>query len=487
MTTRAASPECTVEPQHPASAGRSRTGWLLAWLAVLPVAVFRAGTMAEGDTFWEIRTGLITIGHRAIPRVDPFSWTVHGKPWTENSWGFDVVVAFAYRVAGLPGVAWICAGLAIAVAGLVLLLARQLGASPLVAGPVLMSGAALLIAWLSARPQLVDYCAFLVLVVLLRRIAEGTSRVPSVLLVGLLSIVWVNLHAAALLAVAITGVCAVLLHTRSATRAGGWWCVAAGAAALAGSLVNPYGPGVLTQTQHVQSVSAGLVVEWAHFDVGSPVQPVMLALGLVALVLATRRRDAVIAGALGALAAGSVVAIRFLPFLVLLALPVLAASISSVSNPALLRYVRSRRAMFYRCGTAGWLAVGVIAALSVTHIGRPDPALYPTKIVHAISAGCRLFTTDTLGDFVILERPDVPVSLDSRFDLYGRRRILADQWTLRGRGDLSSELAGAGCVLVPPAYGLANRLHRDSAWQAATSNPAAALFVRRPAQPGAPS
>src|SRR5579863_5892321 len=39
--------------------------WFLAWLAFLPVTVARAGTLAEPDTFWQVRTGLLTISHGA--------------------------------------------------------------------------------------------------------------------------------------------------------------------------------------------------------------------------------------------------------------------------------------------------------------------------------------------------------------------------------------------------------------------------------------
>ena len=80
---------------------------------------------------------------------------------------------------------------------------------------------------------------------------------------------------------------------------------------------------------------------------------------------------------------------------------------------------------------------------------------------------------------MILQRPDAPVSLDSRFDLYGRQRVLADVRALQGRGNPVSELTGAGCVLVPPTSGLASQLHRDPAWQVRASGAAAILFVRR--------
>jgi hypothetical protein len=82
---------------------------------------------------------------------------------------------------------------------------------------------------------------------------------------------------------------------------------------------------------------------------------------------------------------------------------------------------------------------------------------------------------------VILERPDVPVSLDTRNDLYGRQRVLADEQVVAGKGDIANGLAGAGCVLVPPATGLAKWLRTSQGWRLAVSDPATVLFVR--AQP----
>src|SRR4051812_22123521 len=83
------------------ASGTGRLPWILAWLTILPLAVLRAGLLAETDTFWQVRTGLLTIEQRAIPRMDTFSWTAHGEAWTLNSWGYNVVVGAAYRVAGL--------------------------------------------------------------------------------------------------------------------------------------------------------------------------------------------------------------------------------------------------------------------------------------------------------------------------------------------------------------------------------------------------
>jgi len=432
----------------------------------------RAGTIVDADTFWQVRTGLLTIAHKAIPTTDPFSWTMHGQPWTQNSWGFDVLIAGAYRLAGLPGVAWTCVGLVMVTVGLALFLCRELGASAFLAGTLLLLASPLLIAWLPARPQLVDYAAVLILTILLRRIAAGRKRVRAVMAVGIASVVWANLHAGALLGAAMIFACVVLLAAKRELRASGW-CLAAGVAALAGSFINPYGVGILRQAAQVQSASAGLVVEWRHLDPSSPAQCAMLALGLGALILALRRRDVIFVGVLGVASAAGIFAIRMLPILVLVALPVLAAS---ALRTRLAGILHRRRIVLY----LGLAVAVVLAVLDLSHIGRPEPALYSMNTVRDIPSHCRLFNSYDVGGFVILERPDVQVSLDSRNDLYGRERVLADEKALAGRGDVTRELAGAGCVLVPPATGLANWLRSNPGWKLTASDSAGALFVRVP-------
>lgn len=67
-----------------------------------------------------------------------------------------MLLALAFHAGGLVLVALVCAGLATAVAVLVLVLARDLKAAPAISGWCLVLVSPLLIAWLSARPHLVD-------------------------------------------------------------------------------------------------------------------------------------------------------------------------------------------------------------------------------------------------------------------------------------------------------------------------------------------
>jgi hypothetical protein len=100
-------------------------------------------------------------------------------------------------------------------------------------------------------------------------------------------------------------------------------------------------------------------------------------------------------------------------------------------------------------------------------------------VVHAIPSGCRLFNSYLVGGYVLLVRPDVPVSLDSRNDLYGAQLAKQDEAVLNGQGDVDLLLAGAGCVLVPPNSGLAQRLNGNPVWTRAAGDHALVLFVRR--------
>jgi hypothetical protein len=458
-------------------AALGRRAWLVAWLAFLPLVIFRAGILSESDTFWEIRAGLLTIAHRAIPAVDTFTWTVHGKPYFLNSWGFNVLLAVGYRLGALPGVAVLCALITLAVIALALMLARSLGASATAAGMAFFLAAPLLTGWLSARPQLVDYAAVLALAMLLRAIELGRGRWGTVAVAGLLTVVWVNLHAAALFAVILAAAsAAVLLVFRRGTRCG--YAAAAAIAAAVGCLLNPYGTAVLHQASQVQSDSSQLITEWMPIDWASPLQDLTIAAGVGALIIAWRRREAVLTGALGLGLAGSLGAVRFLPFVVIFAMPVLAAFASNPPDP-IRRYLASRQVMFRRCGALGLVALIALGTPSLTHIGRPEPATYPVAAVADIPHGCRLITNDLIGGYVILTRPDVPVSLDTRNNLYGRALLIAEEQVLHGWGNLSRGLAGAGCVLVPPTYGLVRHLRHDPQWQVRAAEPTGILFVRR--------
>lgn len=442
---------------------------------MVPIALLRAGMMAESDTFWQIRTGMLILDTGRIPTVDEFSWTAAGDPWVLNSWGFNVLIAVVYKGAGLPGVALICAGLAFVALALTLRLALQFGASPAVACSAVVLVSPLLIGWFSARPQLIDYIAVPLLILLLRRFGER-PRPRHVAGVGVLFLVWTNLHAASLLGGAILAAAGLLVLIRTATRELWPWFVALGIAALLGSLLNPYGLGIFAQSVTVHDSSAGVVVEWQPLALNDPVQVGVLAAGALALLISLRRQDNAMTAAIAVTGASSVMATRMLPVLLLLSVPMLAAAVPRL--PAVERYVRSRRRMLTVGGLLAVAGLTLSAIPSLTHLGEPDPSQYSAALVRSIPANCRVFNSYPLGGFIVLERPDVRVSIDSRNDLYGPDRVLSAERVIQGVGDTQEGLVGAECVLVPPSTQLAQNLQGSAEWKEIASDKTAGLFVR---------
>jgi hypothetical protein len=224
----------------------------------------------------------------------------------------------------------------------------------------------------------------------------------------------------------------------------------------------------------VAGTSAGLITEWRPLDPTSPLEMVMFLAALAALIVAVRRKAVVPAAALLVTCAGSLDAMRVLPLALLVAIPVLA---SWATSPAILGYARSRRVMLMRGATVGLAALLVVAGLAASHLGRPYPNKYSPTIVRAIPHGCQLFNSYLLGGFVIWERPDVKVSIDSRSDLYGAKRVEQSYAALNGRDP--SALAGADCVLVPPGSPVLQRLEASHEWTQIRAERTAVLLVRK--------
>ena len=59
----------------------------------------------DSDAGWHIRTGESILSTRALPHIDPYSFTRSGQPWFAWEWGADALSGAAYVAGGLSGVA----------------------------------------------------------------------------------------------------------------------------------------------------------------------------------------------------------------------------------------------------------------------------------------------------------------------------------------------------------------------------------------------
>ena len=68
------------------------------------LCAFSPAVLNDGDTWSHVATGDWILGHRAVPRVDPFSFSFAGAPWTAHEWLAEALFALAHRIAGWSGV-----------------------------------------------------------------------------------------------------------------------------------------------------------------------------------------------------------------------------------------------------------------------------------------------------------------------------------------------------------------------------------------------
>ncbi len=78
--------------------------WL--WLGIGVYALLLVnGTrlLNDSDTYWQIAVGQWILDHHELPRVDIYSFTRAGEPWTSSSWLAQVLFAGSDRFAGWTG------------------------------------------------------------------------------------------------------------------------------------------------------------------------------------------------------------------------------------------------------------------------------------------------------------------------------------------------------------------------------------------------
>src|SRR5258706_2289374 len=59
--------------------------------------------LIDSDVYWHMVVGQWIVDHRALPHVDPFSFTMPGAPWITSAWLAEILYLGAFKVAGWAG------------------------------------------------------------------------------------------------------------------------------------------------------------------------------------------------------------------------------------------------------------------------------------------------------------------------------------------------------------------------------------------------
>jgi hypothetical protein len=543
------------EPSPPAGApirraGAKRGGWSLAeagntlggriFLRLLPsitdiafllplyvAFALQGGARAllrDAGTALHILTGDWILAHHAVPQQDLYSFTKVGSPWWDWEWAWDIGAALIHRRFGLSGVVVAnCLVLSLVFALLFRLIRRRSGDTVVAFLLTMLAVATSRFHWL-ARPHLVGWLFVILTLSLIERSRKGDRW--ALWLIPPLVLVWANFHGSFLIAlmllacyglgelvdVVITGDARPPSEALRAAMRYAW----AGLAALAASLVNPYGWNL-----HVHIVQylldSRLLDRIDEFkstnfhNSGALSIELLLLLGVLAAVWCVAHRRWAEAIAILVFAHFALGSMRNIPVFAFVACGAIGASvveagrqIGRIPARAWLRRLVEGALAFGRemdliegVGRVHWLSVmGIVLIVLLFHAPKKlpafqaefDPSIFPAGGASFMAKEPigRVFTSDQWGDYLLYRfYPKMRVFLDDRSDFYGADFADASIRIRNAQPDWRDLLAkyNVDTALLSPKDPLAAVLKISPEWRLVFDDHVALLF-RRAGQPG---
>ena len=435
----------------------------------------------DGDVRWHIAAGQWMIDHRAVPHLDPFSFTFAGRPWMAFEWGSQLVYASAYRLAGFGGVAAVVTAALVAMHLLVVAQARRwVGPAGVAATVILMD--LVLIPMILARPHVLGWVLLALWLTILRK-ARDQDRNPPLAAAGLM-ILWVNLHGSFAIGLVLAAVIALDACLEAKWR---WpvvrgWLVFGSLSALA-AMINPNGVhGFLYPLEVAKLTTLPLIVEWRPSNWGrTPL--FFVALGLAALLMAWRgvKLRPVMAGLLLFLLALAFHQMRHQAVLAIVAAMLLPRALGGAERPVLFADPRQRRLVAAGIGTA---LAGLLAFRCLSPLEPAENGANPKSAIAALPADLRSrpgLNGYGFGGPLILE--GIKPYIDGRSDMYGDAFFADYQRILDGDRlafDRAAEHYRLQWTMLAPRYDkLIARLESDPAWRRIYADRNAVIHRRR--------
>jgi hypothetical protein len=458
----------------------------------------------DGDLGRHLRVGETILADRALFYTDRFSHTMAGQPFVPYEWLSEVLFALAHRMGGLPGVVVFTGLLLAATYALLSLFLQRSGVDPL-AGFVtaVAAGAVGAVHWL-ARPHLFTLLGAVLTLWLLER---GGRRAPW--LVAGLFVVWANLHGGFLYGLVLIGlyVAGDLAEARWGDGRTLWLGRAREhavylAAAVAGSLLNPAGPGLLAHVVGYlgKDYLVDRTAEYQSPDFHAFYGRLFLAVlvGVIGLLAAGGRRP-IVPRLLTVLVnvAFALVSLRNIPLFGVTALPLVALHLArgrAEGAGGVLGRVRARfetvagelvPGAWSAAAAAGMLLLPATPARALLR-AEYDPRVFPVAAVErARAAGLtgRLFNEFEWGGYVLYAWPEQRVFIDGQTDLYGEALTREYAAIQSGSMDTEARLAALGVhlLLVRRSAPVALSLQRSGLWNTWHVDSTSILLLRDPA------
>ncbi len=476
---------------------------LLALFATAPVLeVVRLTALANTDVWWHLRTGLWILQTHALPQTGMFSQ--HSTlPWHASSWGYDVLVAAAYKLFGLRAIVIVLMAFRLAFAAIAYGVGRAAGAGFWTA--VVLAGIAqYVVPGMQPTASSVSVLFFGVeLLLLLQGRRSGNLRVLFWLLP--LFLVWANtdVQAVAGLLLLILFLAAIALE-EFYRRSGFTFLKVAGkslpmkkvsavvALSIICALFSPYSFHIFADFGN--SLYSSIGFEYFAEMRAMPfrhLQEYVLMLLVMTAFLTLGRRRSLQAFELLVMLAGTLLAFRIQRdawVVVLAAIAVIGGGFSTKES----REQPDGRGI-------GQLAVsatlaGIILVFVALRLPSNQALLakvsqnYPVQACDFIARNHLpqpLFNVYSWGGFVMWYMPEYPVSVDSRVGLYGNEWLGRYFQLISGKArlDADTDFALAKTLLLERQSGMTKALINlpalSSQYKLAYSDDVAAVFVKQ--------
>ena len=184
----------------------------VALLGLLTFTALSVRLLGDAGIGWHIRTGQLILTTHAIPRVDPFSSSMIGRPWFAWEWLYDLAVGWLDGAAGLNGVVLLTALIIATLFAWTFRLLLRRGTNVLLALLLVLLAASAAMIHFQARPHVVSWLFTVAWFWILESSekschapAPDSSAIPDpsafevrrgwfLWLLPLSMVVWVNLH-----------------------------------------------------------------------------------------------------------------------------------------------------------------------------------------------------------------------------------------------------------------------------------------------------
>jgi hypothetical protein len=399
---------------------------LLVFAAVfLPAVVTLRASMATIDLAYQIRAGEMMLDSHHVLRTDPFTFTAFGRPWLDQQWGAQVLLAQIFRWGSWELLAITRATIAAASFWLLYVACRARGAGVRQAAWLSLGGLLVAVYGFSPRPQMFG---FLLFAMTLAVVAERERHPLLLWLLPLIVLVWANVHGSFVLGPAVLVL--AWLEDRHRDVSSSRTTILVAIASVVAATVNPFGLRVWSYVVELSSNPQvrDTIEEWQPPRLTSAIGFIFFAsVALVAAIALRRRHEIAWPRFLGLVLFFllGVTAVRGVIWWALAA-PFLLADLypgrstreePRIANTAIavvlvgvgFTLLPWFRPTFASTANSGTVTDGLLSYA---------PNAYTTRIADAVEPGTRVFAPEIWASWFELADPQLTVMIDPRIEIF---------------------------------------------------------------------